>query len=173
MPRFASSLTNIFPSILKLRSKIIMILRTLSSIIIPILSSIVLLNDCGSLWSQLWIPCLNNNNENAFDIAVPVSSIPYTQYFGTEQTDYTYLHFDSLPLQILSEKEVCDTISIDDFTQRTMNRCIRSFLFEWCNVLMIKMIIMCFMPVFILCYKSIKRKLLKQQRSNQISIDSE
>ncbi len=63
---------------------------------------------------------------------MPIEPIGYTQYFGTQQTDCTYLHFDFdiLPLQILTRNELSDTISIDDFTQpsqHTMNRRIRSF----------------------------------------------
>ena len=64
-----------------------------------------------------------------------------------------------LPISVLTPNQVCKTLS---FYEISWNRCLRSFLFKWCHVLMVKMIIMCGMPLFIIFYKLIKKNYLKE-----------
>eukprot|EP01084_Bolivina_argentea_P049919 91787_1 len=62
-PQFISSFFEITKLSTKHRNKLIMILRTFTTIIIPILFSMLLLNDCGALWVKMWRPCIRNKND--------------------------------------------------------------------------------------------------------------
>ena len=143
IPRFAhyvllafrcSSATNV--------NAFILVIRSITTIVIPIAMSFLLYNDCGRGWVNLWIPC---NDPNTFQI------------------------FDELsnpPNPVLDHDDVCSPFSDMDW-----NECIRSFLFEWCNVLMMKMVIMMFMPILIIVKETLCRKY--HGKESCIVIDSE
>ena len=52
------------------------------------------------------------------------------------------------------------------------NKCLRTFLFKWSKLLMLKMIIMFFMPMFIITFQTLKRRITKGTHT-QIYIDGE
>ena len=139
-------------SLTKRVNQIILVLRTTTTIVIPIILSFILLNDCGSGWVYLWTPCLD---DTSFDISVPLHI----------QTAFMEGY---LELTVLHHEDVCQPLSLPHLN---WNKCIRSFLYHWCNVLMVKMIIMMFMPIVIIFKKTLCRKVRGKHR--RIEIDSE
>ena len=70
--------------------------------------------------------------------------------------------------QVLHHEAVCSTLS---FAEMDLNKCIRSFLYQWCNVLMVKMLIMMFMPILIMIRETVSHRVWGKKR--KIEIDSE
>eukprot|EP01084_Bolivina_argentea_P243665 408427_1 len=83
-PRFISSLGDIFECTLIHRTKIILALRTLNTIIIPILFIVYYSNECGSNWSTFWNPCIKN--KNVFDVNVHVHTESFYINFNCSST---------------------------------------------------------------------------------------
>ena len=54
------------------------------------------------------------------------------------------LGFWSTKVTLLKSSDVCSLLS---FNNIKWNKCIRSFLYKWCNVLIVKFIILFFMPI--------------------------
>eukprot|EP01084_Bolivina_argentea_P259669 438219_1 len=169
-PRFIDSMFKLFSLPFKCElniNQMVMISRTITTIIIPLISSFVLLNNCGNSWKYLWNPCLNN--VESFEISHPLvpSSTPFNYTFCSNGIYNKWCHgtntfgFSPMELKILTHEQVCSP-----FSDVNWNKCLRSFLFKWCNVLMLKMIIMFFMPVFIMISKIIKTK-CKNRLKNQ------
>ena len=126
-------------------NKLILIIRTLTGIIVPISLSFLLLDECGSGWALLWRPCLD---PSFLEILNPLS--------GEGHPDY-----------ILKHDDVC-SVSLSNVD---WNKCSRSFLDQWCSVLMVKMLIMMFMPIAIVLKQTLDRKL--RGKRTEIVIDSE
>ena len=60
----------VFIFVCKCRPLIILILRTLSTSILPLISSIFLLQNCGNNWVYFWNEC-NSQNKHQFDLSAP------------------------------------------------------------------------------------------------------
>ena len=73
----------------------------------------------------------------------------------------------SLCPQVLRQEDVCSV----SFSAMDWNKCVRSFLYEWCNVLMMKMMIMMFMPTLIIIKATLFDKARKKE--TEIVIDTE
>eukprot|EP01084_Bolivina_argentea_P135679 239049_1 len=147
------------------RHQVLLLLRTLNTLIIPIITSIIVLNDCGRYWTAYWTPC-NSNTESNFDLSIHI-----------KESDAI---IPVLNVQLLEENDVCsrsNALSID------WNKCIRSFFYRWTYVIMTKFIILIFMPVFVIVWKLFKNKLtnwyyerrkqLDKCKSNTINVDME
>eukprot|EP01084_Bolivina_argentea_P054742 100382_1 len=171
IPRFVDSMFVLFQCKKKSfkKTNFVMVTRTMTTIIIPIAIAVVLLNDCGNGWTQMWKPCVNN--KDLFDIKHPMR-ISRSIFNATIQnhTGTLTLQENTKVFDVLRASDVCSVVSFNDIS---WNKCIRSFLNKWCNILMIKMIIMFFMPIFILLWKTIKSKVCKNETSTTIKIDSE
>ena len=161
-PKFTHYFLRLFGcSVEKNANKCILVIRTITTIIIPVIFSFILLNDCGSGWTYLWNPC---KDPTTFDVVVPLE----TQY-GYDWFGVTISNPISLDLSVLQHDDVC---ALSSFGDLEWNKCIRSFLSEWCSVLMWKMVIMMFMPIGIILKKTLwDRKIRGKDR--KIVIDSE
>eukprot|EP01084_Bolivina_argentea_P274248 467390_1 len=144
----------------KHRSKVIVLSRTFTTIIIPLVASIIFLNDCGSVWTKMWKPCLTNNS-SPFDINL---SIQPPQYYG----DDVVINFDYIYLNILDKDQICLSRTLFEIN---WNRCFHSFLSSWTQVLITKMIIMIFMPIFIVGFKLLRRKCIVMCCTTAIKIN--
>eukprot|EP01084_Bolivina_argentea_P101658 182229_1 len=121
-----------------------MITRTLTTMIVPVIVSVFLLNECGNYWTKLWRPCADDKQSFNIEYLLFPSSIWVNYTSAPNTTTQDYVGFERTKLQILSDASVCSANNIK------WNKCIRLFLYYWCNLLMIKMIIMICMPIFII-----------------------
>ena len=172
-PNFIHSLIELSNITQKHCTKLIMISRTFTSIIIPLFASFILLNDCNAQWTHLWNPCLND--KSVFDVHIVVQPSNFkTNNINNNLTDFVAVYFPEIELNLLNSNQVCEQSLMNGIN---WNRCIRSFLYKWCNLLMIKMIIMCIMPLFVVFYKNLKAYLLSKYHGNDkkitIKIDCE
>eukprot|EP01084_Bolivina_argentea_P110405 197154_1 len=145
--------------IIKWRTIIIFLLRTLTGVIIPCVLSVILLNDCGHGWTILWNEC-STNNKHKFDIKVPLEGM----YTGNGSLN---------PSLILStSNEICG------FQPIIWNKCVRQFLNSWSQIIVKKLLLMVIMPFIITAYKILYKdfllKFCKNSRgSKHIKIDME
>ena len=147
IPNFTHYFLTLFGYSVKEHSnKFILVIRTMTTIIIPITLSFYLLDDCGRGWTNLWKPC----DDPMF----------------LEDSVYDYYHKKTA---ILHHDDVC---SVSSVTEMDLNKCIRSFLRQWCDVLLLKMFIMMFMPIFIIFKKTVWDWKIRGKQS-EIVIDSE
>eukprot|EP01084_Bolivina_argentea_P054744 100385_1 len=155
IPRFTCSFFEVFRCCkwMKNKNKMIMILRTISTIIIPLIFSFLLLNNCGNGWTKVWKPCLKHQS----NVGSSVFNITYIL-----QSDL--LNVYNIPptkLQVLTKSDVCSSLS---FNVINWNKCIRTFLFKWSNILIIKFMITFFIPICIIITKTIKNKLMSAKK---------
>ena len=59
--------------------------------------------------------------------------------------------------QLVTPKDVCQPVK--NLVDINWNKCIRSFMYRWCQVVMEKIIIMIFMPFFVIIFKTLRQKL--------------
>ena len=121
----------------KYRPLIILFLRTLSALIIPLISSIFLLQNCGNNWVFYWKEC-DETQKGQFDI------IYYSDDYGEYGT-------------LLTSSSVCDSVSILNID---WNKCIRSFTSNWSIIITQKLCIMIVMPFLLIIYKKIENKII-------------
>eukprot|EP01084_Bolivina_argentea_P134921 237837_1 len=126
--------------ITKQRTIVIFLLRTLSTIIIPIISSIVLLNDCGHGWVKFWSQCYGDSNSK-FNVFVAVNIFGFIQ---------------DPNLELIKSSEICGFHSID------WSNCLRRFFYSWTHVIILKMLLMVFMPFFVTISKILWKRVLKR-----------
>eukprot|EP01084_Bolivina_argentea_P044738 82314_1 len=91
------------------RTIIIFLLRTLTIIIIPIISSIILLDDCGNGWSVFWSQCYGNNLSK-WNVSIKLNLFSYATNPNLKLSDST---------------EMCGIQPI------VWNNCIRQFFHSW------------------------------------------
>eukprot|EP01084_Bolivina_argentea_P191269 328561_1 len=120
----------------------IVLLRSFNLIIVPILSSIFLLNDCGKYWTLFWQKCLNHS----FDINIEIDFQISNAFMTTPVIPFTF--------DILTNNAVCKPNSIYSIN---WNRCLRSFYSNWSQVIMLKIIISIFLPICTILYQILKR----------------
>eukprot|EP01084_Bolivina_argentea_P085028 153714_1 len=166
-PRFITSAVKLCKcSNMTIINKLIMFSRTMTTIIIPLTLSFILLNNCGNYWTKLWIPC-NNENNSTSPFNVTSELLPLNIILQLKPNVTSFRSGDvTIELNVLSHSQVCKTFYNIDW-----NKCIRMFLFKWCNVLVLKIIIMFFIPIFIILYKTIINKIYGKNMI--IFIDSE
>eukprot|EP01084_Bolivina_argentea_P098644 177276_1 len=152
------------------KTKFIMVTRTLTTIIIPVILSVILLNECGGAWAKLWRPCVKERKKFNIQYELQVSKSTIYTLWAPNQPLSLAIHFLPIPLDVLSSSAVC---SVTTFQRIRWNKCIRLFLYHWCNLLMVKMIIMFFMPLCILLWKTLQSKVCNDEKRKTIKIDSE
>eukprot|EP01084_Bolivina_argentea_P156322 272427_1 len=87
---------------LKHRNHVILFLRTLIILIIPFLSSMFFINDCGNSWSYFWNNCSLDNQKRYFDIDITIINKAFSYTNDTFYSAQPYT-FDDL----LTANEVC------------------------------------------------------------------
>ena len=119
----------------KYRPLIILFLRTMSTLIIPFVSAVLLLDECGNNWTYFWNDC----------------------YHNTEQFDISYhIYYLGKDIQVMSSSEICSPTS---FGSIPWNKCLRSFTAMWSTVITQKLCIMMVMPFIMVHIKKLKRKI--------------
>eukprot|EP01083_Nonionella_stella_P084640 234356_1 len=146
VPQLVKSSTVLLPSqFIKRKSvQIVLFLRTVNILIVPVIASLFLLNDCGKWWTLYWIPCSDNNKHDVFDIPFTIPGL----LDGLETQ-----------LQLSSSKDVCSPQPISSIN---WSKCIRSFFYRWTYVVMKKFMIMIVMPVCIIIFKIVKQTVMRK-----------
>eukprot|EP01084_Bolivina_argentea_P318803 552965_1 len=171
IPKFTNSLFNTFNISYKYRNKCIMMLRTIMVIIIPFMSSIFFINACGGEWSLFWNNC-NSQNKYQFDVNATITTQEVDILGPNHKNAFWFAPQTMTFTNLLTSKEVCD-ISIP--SSNNVEKCMREFFDLWTNVLFESMIIMIFMPIFIVIFKVIRYKCAKNRENDNtfcIRIDS-
>eukprot|EP01084_Bolivina_argentea_P156321 272426_1 len=154
---------------LKHRNHVILFLRTLIILIIPFLSSMFFINDCGNSWSYFWNNCSPKNKEKYFDIDLTIMSkaIHLNNNAFYPPRPFTFNH-------LLTPDEVCKA---QVPSPQDISKCFVSFYYLWTNVLFESLFIMLFMPLLITFGKLMKNyigyKCCKRRKNINLSIDSE
>ena len=136
-------------------STIIFILRTLQTIVIPFVVSILLLNKCGKYWTTLWKPCV-----------VESKSWQFGEEWDTtfKESRTVSVNFTLLIPESTSD-DMCNTRS------NSVNLCLREFFDTWGDIILSKAVLLIFMPFVIVCLKTLVKKMWRQQ--TKIKTDSE
>eukprot|EP01084_Bolivina_argentea_P200703 343175_1 len=175
VPRFISSITKLWHCVKLNRNRTILALRTLTTIIIPIIFTIYYSNDCGSNWTTFWNPCTQKVN-SPFDIEVDIKIPPYIVYYNCSESVKCTKYYNGFNYNfgVLSHSDVCDPNS---FTTIKWNRCVRTFFYTWTEVILNKMFVMIFMPFAIIFYKTVLQKIknyyYKRNKKVDIKVDCE
>eukprot|EP01084_Bolivina_argentea_P236507 397648_1 len=122
----------------KHRAYVIFVLRTWSSIIIPFIFSIILLNDCGKGWTRMWDRCYGDDRD-ALSVAIPLSR-----------------SYDQMSITLSAVDDLCN----GNLRSMQLGNCLRQFFYVWTSVIIQKVLIMIFMPFIVMSYKIIKYELL-------------
>ena len=114
------------------RSQLMLSFRSMITIIIPLMASVIFLNDCGNYWTKLWKPCLNEND--SFDYSFSTSIYP------------------SIHVTLSTHTSIC---YVKDFghllTKQQLNKCLRSYFDHWVPVITAKLLLFIINP-FILYF---------------------
>eukprot|EP01084_Bolivina_argentea_P281772 482187_1 len=125
------------------RNRIILLLRMFSVFFFPLLFAALILPDCGSGWTQFWLPCISE--KNSFKLS-------YVSKTGIEmETISTFADF-------------CQYRSLTDID---WNKCLRTFLYHWTYVIIIKLFMMMLMPLFILIGKNLYRYIVNKLKKSK------
>lgn len=107
----------------------ILFFRTLLIMIIPSLSSIAILPECGNGWSQFWNPCIND--ENAFNY-----------YFST--------YVGAPEVTIYAHNSVCNIKPVSFLMNKNeIHTCLRAYFDHWNQIIIVKLIIFIINPFII------------------------
>ena len=133
------------------RANFIIILRALTTIVIPFVITLFFVNDCGRMWTYFWNVCAHDKDKLSVSIQ-----------YGYET------------LNILSPDEICHF----RYDQILSEQCLRSFNLIWCNNILIKkMLFMVFLSFFVVIKKIVvnkcKDKCCKKDEDIVYKIDSE
>lgn len=105
---------------------IIFILRSINSVLIPLIVSIMFLNGCGKYWTKLWITCIDDSQ--SFNYYYNFYTKPYT--INTSLHFVTWRAFNQT-YQISTSDTVCavnNNILIDIIYGNENQSCLRQFL---------------------------------------------
>merc|ERR1712192_2525 len=110
IPRFTSSLFEMFPKRLLTRNQnvIIMLLRTVVTIIIPLFVSFILLGDCCNGWTYLWKPCEDSRSFEIIDQLTPSDYIVENSTYISGSTLTSKYVYNTVNLDVSSHSQVCD-----------------------------------------------------------------
>ena len=129
------------------RIQLVMILRTINTLILPIIAALFLLNDCGRWWTKYWIPCYDENKYDIFSIDYPIDGV---YVFGNGRTD--------MMINLFSPNDICDTKSILEIN---WSKCIRAFFYHWTFVIVMKFMISIIIPLVVMILKIWRHKLIR------------
>eukprot|EP01083_Nonionella_stella_P047790 127928_1 len=120
------------------RGKVVLILRSVCGIVIPMISSFILLNNCGRYWVKFWNPCIEKELAEELFTSKADTSI----YGGNNDL----LHADS----------VCKPLtSAGDFN---LAKCLRQYFNKWIIILIEKLFVCLILPMPIIGVKWLKFK---------------
>ena len=134
-----NSIANTSEIVYHYRAEFVLFLRMLNIVILPLFASIFLLNDCGKYWSNFWNHCIDQEKKSKFDVFVDVGRV----YFYHQR------------VQVLSSESICPPPTVLGMNP---NRCIRSFLYHWSFVVMMKLIFSIFGSIFGVILRLIRKQ---------------
>ena len=142
----------------KSKGYIIFYLRSMLSILIPFVTSVLFLNDCLGFWSLLWNPCLEQNNNSIFNIQ------------STFQISYD-INID-ITITYSTQNDICHTNNINVNNIHGINQCLRSFWDIWIPIVTIKLLLFIVNPwIMLLVFKyKCKRKCMKSNMDTESSV---
>eukprot|EP01084_Bolivina_argentea_P088445 159681_1 len=126
--------------LIQYRSSSIILLRTFTSIIIPLIMNLIVSNECGGYWSHYWIKCNADRDDLNKSIYV-----------------YDSLTYITKEIVLLSSDEICKI----NYASIARPKCFRDFNNVWSKILIQKMIITIIMPFISILFKLIKKELYK------------
>eukprot|EP01084_Bolivina_argentea_P008456 15831_1 len=116
-----------------------LILQLINSLFLPFLATIFFANSCGKYWVHLWDYCSDERKD----------------IFNKD----TYNFVTDSWMNLISADDVCTNPSI---AQMNFNKCIRTFLYKWTAVLMMKLIYGMLMQILSLFFKLFKHRYLSK-----------
>eukprot|EP01084_Bolivina_argentea_P306059 528799_1 len=126
------------------RSIIVFSLRTLTAIIIPIIASIILLNDCGNGWTYFWSECVYKKDKFEIDYVIGIYNYATNPF-----------------LRLADASTICGMQPI------IWSKCIRQFFRSWTNVIVLKLLLMVIMPFIVTTYKLVRKLCLSKIYSDR------
>ena len=160
------------------RIRLVMLLRTINTIILPIFASLFLLNDCGRWWTQYWTPCDDEHKYDVFnvDYSIPgkllffLCFLPSIFCFCMNFTNQNYKKtslitgvFDGggtdITLNLLSPNDICDPEGLYTIN---WSKCIRSFFYNWTFVVVTKFMYCIGIPFLLIFVKLGRHKLYRK-----------
>eukprot|EP01084_Bolivina_argentea_P173658 300812_1 len=92
-------------------------LRSFTTIVLPLILSLLMLHDCGKLWTMFWKECLDTHDSSKLVIE---ASIP----FVIETSNiYSSTSFDQpITMKLLSPDKICNPVNWRDIN---WNKCLR------------------------------------------------
>lgn len=120
--------TNLFKRHFQIRTCLSWFLRSLITIVIPLISSIIFLNNCGNYWTTFWKPCTNTINERMFNI-----------------------HFSNVTISTADSICYVNNNIISDAS--SVNQCLRSFFDHWLPIITLKLILFILNPFILYWFK--------------------
>eukprot|EP01084_Bolivina_argentea_P292084 502056_1 len=136
------------------RPTIIFMLRSFTTIILPMCLSVLLLHDCGRFWTTFWTHCAVFS-ESASDLDIETN---LSFQIATSASDSVLPFNQHITVQLLKSDDICTPKT---WKEINWNKCVRQFCSNWIIILIQKILIMHFMPIIIICGKLIAWKLIK------------
>ena len=120
-------------------TEIVLLLRTVNMLLVPIVASLFLLNDCGKWWTTYWTPC---HDPATFDVDLELRTVS-----------------GSKVVKLLRSGAVCSPPRVGDID---WGKCSRSLFFSWTYVVMNKFVLMIAMPFALVLLKLAKQRLRRK-----------
>lgn len=117
------------------------ILRSLVSFIIPLIFSFLFLNDCGRYWTQLWNPCIDDEDSFDYDSTIYFSGTTY----------YSATVYVADTTSLVSHDDIC---SVQTLANINISKCLRQFFDIWIPIIALKFMIIIVNPLFMLFIKA-------------------
>ena len=117
------------------RAIIVLTLRSFSTIIIPLISSLIFLSQCGNGWALFWNPCQDNITFSQFTLG----------YGDSEKI-----------INVGNHKSICGLNNELFNSVHSINKCFRSFFDVWIPIVCAKLMLMIINPWIIIVYKQLK-----------------
>eukprot|EP01083_Nonionella_stella_P003977 11446_1 len=133
------------------RPRIIFLLRSLTAVTLPFILSLWLLHDCGRGWTRFWSKCWIEHSELNIKTNIPLE-IPGNNGVSA------YSFADFISINLLKSDDICGTFSV---WKINWNKCLRQFSSTWIIILIQKVIIMHFMPIFVIGFKLLRWRIRK------------
>ena len=127
----------------KYRSLIILLLRSVSMIVVPIISSVFLIQNCGNYWVKFWNQC-DSTKRDQFNV--------HYSYVSSIAADIT----EEFKVKLLDSSQICNPTSLNNVQ---WDKCIRSFSSQWSLIITQKLCAMILLPFVVLASKYMKFKL--------------
>ena len=123
------------------RAYIIFTLRSIIAIGVPLLTSVLFLNNCLGYWTYLWKPCIVEDEKVKFNI------------------DLTLYEID---VELSSYKDICEYNRLESMDDVTV--CLRSYFDIWIPIVTVKLLLFIINPWIMFGYKLLFDKCCKYNR---------